>query len=247
MKIKYVFNWLVAALLLTSCATFADESAIRKRITAKFPKTTVDSINKMSFLGLYEVVLNGELYYTDADFNYLIDGSVIDVNSMANLTAKRHHELEMEQARKSAFPFEQLPLDLAFKKVKGDGSRKIAVFSDPDCPYCKRLEKDLAKIENVTIYTFLLPLEGLHPNAPTVARSVWCSEDKSKAWDDYMLRGVKPEAAGECENPVDEIGKFGQSKKINATPTLFFADGARVSGALPAEDIERTLKELQNK
>jgi thiol:disulfide interchange protein DsbC len=247
MKLQQIAKALPVAFLLLSCAALADEAAIRKRVASKFPKTTLDSVTKMPFLGLYEVILNGELYYTDGDFKFLIDGSVIDVNAMANLTSKRHKELEQEQAKKSTFPFDQLPLDLAFKKVKGSGARKIAVFSDPDCPYCKRLENALAKIDDVTIYVFLLPLEGLHPNAPAVARSIWCADDKVKAWDDYMQHGVKPENAADCSNPVEEIGKYGQTKKINATPTLFFADGARVSGALPAEDIERTLKALEKK
>jgi thiol:disulfide interchange protein DsbC len=237
----------MAVCLILSCTAFADEATIRKRAASKFPKSTIDSITKMPFLGLYEVILNGDLYYSDGEFKYLFDGSVIDLSAMANLTNARHKELEKEQSRKTPLSFDKLPLELAFKKVKGSGARKIAVFSDPDCPFCKRLEADLEKIDDVTIYIFLLPLEGLHPNAPAVARAIWCSADKVKAWDDYMQRDVKPEASGDCENPVEEIGKFGQSKRINATPTLFFADGARVSGALPADDIERTLKALEKK
>lgn len=229
---------LLALLAGTACA---DESTIRAEIAKKFPKANIDSISRTPHLGLYEVQVDGQIFYTDADFNYLIDGSIIDTKSMTNLTAARQREIEEARMKKLAFPFEQLPFDMAFKKVKGNGSRKIAIFSDPDCPFCKRLEQSIAKLDNVTIYTFLFPLEELHPKAPDVARAIWCSPDRAKAWDDYMLKGVAPKATGTCDNPVDKLVEYGKSKRITGTPTIFFADGKRVPGAIPLDQIEDLL------
>lgn len=234
----------LALLVLLTGAACADESTIRAELAKKFPKATVESVTKLP-IGLYEVVVDGELLYTNADFAFLIDGNVIDTRSMTNLTAARLQEIEEARLKKLAFPFEQLPLDLAFKKVKGDGSRKIAVFSDPDCPFCKRLEQSFTKLDNVTIYMFLFPLEQLHPKAPAISRAIWCSPDRVKAWDEYMLKGIVPKAAGTCDNPVDKIVEFGQSKRISGTPTLFFADGKRVPGAIPLEQVESLLAKAQ--
>jgi len=237
-----VFSTLV--LLLTGVAC-ADEASIRSEIAKKFPKANVDSVTRTPHLGLFEVVVDGQMFYADEDFKYLIDGSIIDTNSMTNVTAARQRDLEELKLRKLAFPFEQLPLDLAIKKVKGDGSRKIAVFSDPDCPFCKRLERDLEKVTDVTIYLFLYPIEQLHPKAPAVSRAIWCSGDRVKAWDEYMLKGVAPKAAGTCNNPVDKLVEFGRAKQITGTPTIFFADGKRVPGAIPADQIEVHLAKAQ--
>lgn len=241
MMIIRALTILLSSLLLIAGVACADEAAIRSEIAKKFPKANVESVTKTSHLGLYEVVVDGQVIYTDENFSYLIDGSIIETSSMTNVTAARQKELEESKLRKLAFPFEQLPFEMAFKKVKGDGSRKIAVFSDPDCPYCKRLEKSFTKLDNVTIYVFLYPLKELHPKATDVARAIWCSPDRVKAWDDYMLKGVAPKAAGTCENPVDKIVEFGQSKRISGTPTLFFADSKRVPGAIPIEQIEDIL------
>ena len=232
---------------LLSGAACADEASIRAEIAKKFPKANVESVTKTPHLGLWEVVVDGQMFYADEAFNYLIDGSIIDTNSMTNLTAARQRELEESKLKKLAFPFEQLPFDLAIKKVKGDGSRKIAVFSDPDCPFCKRLERDLEKVTDVTIYLFLYPIEQLHPKAPAVSRAIWCSGDRVKAWDEYMLKGVAPKAAGTCTNPVDKLVEFGKSKRISGTPTLFFADGKRVPGAIPVDQIEDHLAKAQPK
>ncbi len=227
--------------LLLSGVACADEASIRSEIAKKFPKASLDSVTKTPHLGLYEVVVDGQMFYADENFNYLIDGSIIDTKSMTNVTAARQRELEEVKLRKLAFPFEQLPFDMAIKKVKGDGSRKIAVFSDPDCPYCKRLERDLEKVTDVTIYLFLFPIEQLHPKAPAVSRAIWCSSDPVKAWDEYMLKGVAPKAAGTCTNPVDKLVEFGIAKRITGTPTIFFADGKRVPGAIPVDQIEDIL------
>jgi thiol:disulfide interchange protein DsbC len=142
--------------------------------------------------------------------------------------------------------FSTLPLDQAIKVVKGNGNRKIAVFSDPDCPYCKRLEKDeLSKIDNVTIYTFLYPLEQLHPDAGRKARAIWCAPDRNKAWENWILNGQLPNGATECETPLDKVAALGRKLGVNSTPTIFLPNGKRVQGALPAEELEKAIAEAR--
>jgi thiol:disulfide interchange protein DsbC len=229
-----------SALALLAGAARADEASIRAEFLKKYPQANVESITKTPYLGLYEMLVDGEVIYTDADFNYLIVGSLIETKTKTNLTDARQREIEDKKLKSLAFPFEQLPFDLAIKKVKGDGSRKVAVFSDPDCPFCRRLEKDLEKVSNATIYIFLFPIEQLHPKAPEMSRAIWCAPDRVKAWDEYMLKNVVPKSP-KCDSPVDKIVAYGQSKKINGTPTIFFSDGKRVPGAIPAERFEELL------
>lgn len=237
--LKRLLTLAAAAVLLAGQTAGADEASLRKAFAAKFPKAEVQSVTKLPYLGLYEIVVEGEVLYADENFEYLIDGSIISTKTMSNLTEQKKRKL-------SAIPFSELPLELAFKKVKGTGERKMAVFSDPDCPFCKRVEGDLAKLDNVTIYMFLYPIESLHPNAPEVSRRIWCSPDKVKAWDDYMLRGVAPGADGACQNPVDKIVEYGRKKGINGTPTLVFESGARVPGAISSAQIENYLSKKEN-
>ena len=221
--------------LLAGWAAHADEASIRKGLQAKFPQLEVQSVTKLPYLGLYEVVISNEILYADENFDYIIyDGNIIETKTDRNLTAERKRKLAM-------IPFNELPLELAFKRVKGKGERKMAIFSDPDCPYCRRIEGDLAKLDNVTIYTFLFPIDGLHPQASDKAKRIWCSPDKVKAWDDYLTKGVAPSAAPTCDNPVDKLVEFGTKRGINATPTLVFANGERVPGAISAQQIEKLL------
>jgi len=236
---KPLYILAAAAVLLASQAAGADEASVRKAFAAKFPKAEVQSVTKLPYLGLYEIVVEGELLYADENFDYLIDGNIISTKTMSNLTEQKKRKL-------SAIPFADLPFEYAFKKVKGNGERKMAVFSDPDCPFCKRVEGDLAKLDNVTIYMFLYPIESLHRNAPDVAKRIWCSPDKAKAWDDYLLRGIAPSAEASCQNPVDKIVDFGRKKGINGTPTLVFESGARVPGAISAAQIESYLSKKEN-
>ena len=223
-----------AALLSLATAAGANENAVRKAFAAKFPNMQLQDVTKLPFLGLYEVVVEGDILYADEKVDYIIDGNIISTQKMSNLTAERKRKL-------SAIPFDELPLDLAFKRVIGKGERKMAVFSDPDCPWCKRLEADLDKLENVTVYMFLYPLEQLHPKAPEISRKVWCSPDRVKAWDDYVKRKVMPTAGSDCPNPVDKIVEYGRKKSINGTPALVFASGERVGGYISAAEMEKRL------
>jgi thiol:disulfide interchange protein DsbC len=237
--LKRLLTLAAAAVLLAGQTAGADETSLRKAFAAKFPKAEVQSVTKLPYLGLYEIVVEGEVLYADENFEYLIDGNIIATQTMSNLTEQKKRKL-------SAISFSELPLEYAFKKVKGNGERKMAVFSDPDCPFCKRVEGDLAKLDNVTIYMFLYPIESLHPNAPDMSRRIWCSPDKNKAWDDYLLRGIAPTADGKCQNPVDKIVEYGRKKGINGTPTLVFESGARVPGAISAAQIENYLSKKEN-
>jgi len=237
--LKRAFLLAAAALLVAIGVARADEEAIRKAVQAKFPRATVQSVTKLPFLGLYEIVIENDVLYSDENFEYVIDGSIIQTQTGRNFTEERKRKL-------AAIPFEDLPLDLAFKRVKGKGERKMALFSDPDCPFCKRIEQDLAKLDNVTIYMFLYPIESLHPQAGDKAKRIWCSPDRVKAWEDYMNKGVVPTAAPTCDNPVDKLAKYGVQHHINATPTLVFPNGERIPGTISAAQIEKLLSTKSN-
>lgn len=231
---------LTVALLAAGVAAhaWADEASLKKAIEAAYPKMKVQSVTKTPFNGLYEVYLGGQIIYTDEKFSFLLaEGRLVDTKTRRDLTAERMDML-------TRVDFSALPLDKAVKVVKGNGSRKLAVFSDPDCPYCKKLEqKELIGIDDVTIYTFLLPLEGLHPDAPNKARAIWCAADRSKAWQDWILNNQLPKQASKCDTPLDEVMELARGLGISSTPTLVFTSGRRMPGAYPAKEIEKALTE----
>jgi len=227
---------LSAVCLLASGAAVANE-ALKKTLQAKVPQLKIESVAKSPLPGFYEVIADGNIFYVDEKGQFLIVADrVINLDSKKDILEERVNRL-------SAVRFDSLPLDLAFKKVKGNGKRRLAVFSDPDCPYCRRLEQDLTKLNDVTVYTFLLPIDQLHPAATEKARAVWCAPDRQKTWDDLMLNNVDPSGAKACENPVDKIVAFAQQKRINATPTMILGDGTRISGAKSAAELDRLLNE----
>lgn len=230
---------LIASIVTTSAC--ADEASLKKTIEATYPKVRVQSITKTPYSGLYEVFLDGQIIYTDEKLSFLIvEGRLIDPRNKRDITAERMDEL-------TKVDIASLPLDKAIKVVKGNGSRKLVVFSDPDCPYCKKLEqKDLLGMTDVTIYTFLYPLEELHPDAANKSRAIWCAQDKSKAWQDWMLNGQLPKSK-ECDAPIDELASLGRRLGITSTPTLIFANGKRVLGAYPAKEIEKLLDAASKK
>jgi thiol:disulfide interchange protein DsbC len=220
---------------MMAASAYADEASLKKAIEATYPKVRVQSITKTPFAGLYEVFLDGQIIYTDEKLNFLIvEGRLIDPKNKRDITAERMDEL-------TKVNFAALPLDKAIKVVKGNGSRKLVVFSDPDCPYCKKLEqKDLIGITDVTIYTFLYPLEELHPDAANKSRAIWCAQDKSKAWQEWMLNGQLPKSK-ECDAPIDDLTNLGRKLGITSTPTLIFENGKRLLGAYPTKEIEKLL------
>lgn len=230
---------LIAALSLLAGGPVLANEALKKTLQAKVPQLEIESVARSPLPGFYEVVANGSIFYADEKGQYLIVAErVLDLNAKKDILEERMNRL-------TGIRFDALPLDMAFKNVKGNGKRRLAVFSDPDCPYCRRLEQDLRKLDDVTVYTFLLPIEQLHPDATAKARAVWCSADRQKTWDELMLNNVTPTGTKACENPVDKIVAFAQQKRINATPTMFLADGTRVSGARSAGDLDRLLNEAE--
>ena len=209
-------------------------AAIRKALEEKFPGAEIRHVAKTDYLGLYEAMLDDTLVYTDAKAAYVFIGALYDTNTKQNLTEQRTRRL-------NRVAVDKLPYDLAFKRVKGDGSRTLVIFSDADCPFCHRLEKELAKLDNVTIWTFLFPIDQLHPDAARKSKQIWCAPDKVKAWDAFFASGKLPDNKGDCGDPVAKTQALGNSMKINATPTLIFADGTLIPGALPLPQLEREL------
>nr|WP_315464834.1 DsbC family protein [uncultured Rhodoferax sp.] len=231
---------LCLALATLSTGATAQEAAIRAAITQRVPQLkAIDEIRPSPMAGLYEIRVNGsEIYYSDAKGNYLIQGNLFDTKGQRNLTEERINKL-------TAIKFSALPLKDAFTIVRGNGSRKLAVFEDPNCGYCKRFERDLQKVDNVTIYMFLYPILG--QDSVDKSKAIWCSKDKLAAWQDWMLRDqAAPAAASMCDtSPLARNVEFGKTYRIQGTPTLIFENGNRVPGAIDASQIEKHLKEAK--
>ncbi len=229
---------LVSIALLSSLSTFAmaDEASVKKAVESAYPKFKVDKVTKTPYAGLYEVFMAGQIIYTDEKLTFLIaEGRLVDPKTKKDITGERLEEL-------TRIDFNSLPLDQAIKVVKGNGSRKLVVFSDVDCPYCKRLERnELANITDVTVYTFLYPIEQLHPDAANKSKLIWCANNRVKAWEDWILRDQLPSSAGNCEVPLEKVGQLAKRAGVTSTPTLIFADGKRMLGAQPYKEIERML------
>jgi thiol:disulfide interchange protein DsbC len=221
-----------------SGATSSELAAVKQIIEAKFPGTTVTNVGRSPYFGLYEAQFDDRIIYTDAKVSYVVVGSIYDADTKQNLTEARLRQL-------NRVAWDQLPLDLAIKKVKGNGARKLAIFSDADCPYCKRLESEMKTLDNVTIYTFLFPIAQLHPDAARKSALIWCAPDRAKAWDEWFASGKLPNNKGDCATPIAKTAQLGQKYRVNATPTLVFADGSMVPGALPLDQLESELKQAE--
>lgn len=212
----------------------ADEEALRKAIQPHFAGHNIDSLKKTPYLGLYEVVVGDEVFYTDEKADYFFFGHVIDTKTRVSMTNERIQEIKA--ARRVSL--DSLPLQHAIKIVKGDGKRKLAIYTDPNCPYCKQLEKELVNVTNITIYTLLYPVLN---GSMELSKKIWCSKNQIKAWDDFMLKGVAP-SGKDCETPLEALVKSGRENKVSGTPTLIFADGSIVGGMIPAAVIEEKLE-----
>lgn len=229
---------LLGALIGYSLLASAQEALIRKNLAERVPQLQkIDEVSKSAMPGLYEVRVNGtEILYTDAEGNFLVQGNLIDTRQRRNLTEERIDRL-------TAIAFDALPLKDAFTIVRGNGKRKLAVFEDPNCGYCKRFERDLQKINNVTVYLFLYPI--LSPDSTAKSKNIWCAKDQGKAWQDWMVHDKLP-AAASCDTAALERNlEIGQKHKIAGTPTLIFADSRRVPGALTTDQIEKMLSEVK--
>jgi len=231
----------IIAFSLAACAlgtTFAQEAAIRKNLAERLPNLSkIDEISKTPMNGLFEIRVNdSDIFYTDAEGNFLIQGNLIDTKSKRNLTEERTEKL-------NAVAFDSMPLKDAFTIVRGNGKRKMAVFEDPNCGYCKRFERDMQKVNDVTVYMFLYPI--LSPDSTDKSKSIWCAKDKGKTWQDLMVRDL-PVTKASCETAaIDRNLEFGRKHKITGTPTIFFADGSRVPGAINTAQIEKFLADAK--
>ena len=235
--VRPLFAALACLMFGMALSATAGEAEIRKNLAARIPQfAKIDEVTKAPIPGLYEVRVNGfEIFYTDEQGNYLLQGNLIDVKERKNLTEERVEKL-------SQVAFDKLPGKDAIKIVRGNGKRRLAVFADPNCGYCKQFERDLTKIDNVTIQLFLYPVLG--PDSVVKSRNIWCAKDKAKSWDDWMQRGVAP-AAAECDTTaLTRNREFGQKYNITGTPTLIFSDGTRAPGAIPAAQVEKQLAAL---
>ncbi|TEA77956.1 DsbC family protein [Allopusillimonas ginsengisoli] len=208
---------------------------VRGAFEKRFPEIDVAGVRETPFPGLYEIQLGTDVIYANAAVDYILQGSLIDAKRRADLTAARLEEL-------SKVSFSSLPLDLAVKQVKGDGSRVMAIFEDPNCGYCKQLHHTLKDVDNVTIYSFLFPI--LSPDSTIKARNVWCAKDQATTWAAWMTNGKKP-AEAQCETPIDKVLALGRKLMVQGTPAIFFSDGSRINGAVPLDVLNKKLNSLK--
>jgi thiol:disulfide interchange protein DsbC len=215
---------LLAALF--SAHALADEASVKRGVEARFEGVKIESVTRTPYAGVYEVLVGDAIFYTDEKVSFILKGDLIDARSQKNVTEERLQKL-------SAIKFEDLPLDIAIKQVRGNGKRVVAIFSDPFCPYCRSLDRALMREDDITIYTFLYPI--LRAESPDKARAIWCTPDRAKAYYDFMLSGKEPAPAASCSAPVDKWLALGQRVGVRATPTSFTTSGQRIMGARPDE------------
>jgi thiol:disulfide interchange protein DsbC len=228
----------LTCLILASTFSLAQDSNLKKILSERLPSLPkIEEISKTPMPGVFEIRVQGnEIFYADAKGDFLIQGALIDTKQKRNLTEERTEKL-------SAVPFDSLPLKFAITQVRGNGKRKLVVFSDPNCGYCKRFERDLQKIDNVTLYHLMYPVLG--EDSRLKSRNIACAKDRAKTWNDWMLQGITPPTVS-CDNHnIDAIVEFGRKNRINGTPTMFVADGTRVPGAIDAAQIEALLNAVK--
>lgn len=228
---------LLALAATLALPALAQEAVIRKNLAERLPDfPKIDEITKTPIPGLWELRIGSELFYSDEQGNHIVQGTLFDTKAKVNLTDKRIAKL-------TAIDFDQLPLKDAMVVKQGTGARKMAVFADPNCGYCKRFERDLLTVKDVTVYTFLYPVLG--PDSNDKSRSIWCSKDAQKTWRAWMIDGATPaKVTGSCDTAaIERNSAFGRKYRINGTPAIFFEDGQRVPGAMPAADVEKRLAE----
>lgn len=232
---------LALAGLFLAFPSLANEAAVKKAVEPVLQEVfgeniKAESVRKTGVLGLYEITVGGEIIYSDEKGQYLFLGNILDTKAKKNLTEERKNKL-------AQIKFSDLPLDLAIKQVKGNGKRVLATFEDPNCGYCKRLAKELQNVDNVTIYTFLYPI--LSPDSTEKSKAIWCSGDRVKAWNDYMVNHVAPTGTKCDTSAIDKTVEFGRKLNIRGTPTLFLADGNRLPGFVPTAKLEELLNAVK--
>lgn len=212
-------------------AARAQAEAVKTAFEMEFPGIVLDEVRPTRFAGIYELRIGSDLLYTNQAVEYVLQGSLIDAQNKEDVTATRLEEL-------SRVSFDSMPLGSAIKQVKGDGSRKMVVFEDPNCGYCKRLHQTLESMDNYTVYTLLFPI--LSPDSTVKARNIWCAADRVQAWRNQMLKSEAP-ANADCETPIEANLELGRKLLVRGTPAIVFEDGSRVNGALPRDQLEERL------
>lgn len=215
---------LLLAFLLPNLAFADPDPAMMSKLQAMYPKTKISQVSTTAVPGITEVVMGQNIAYVNESGRYFLFGRLYDMKEQKDLTQARLEDVQKADVK-------DIDTSLAIRMVQGDGSRSIYVFSDPECPYCKQLDISLSKLDNVTIYLFLLPLESIHPKSREKAIAIWCSKDRAIAWNDYMTKGVYTKSPVKCDNPIDKIGTLAMALGINGTPTLISSDGRKMSGA----------------
>jgi thiol:disulfide interchange protein DsbC len=239
--IRHLLALCCAAALLVGTAAWAQDAVIRKNLAERLPQfPKIDEISKTPIPGLFEVRIGNEILYSDEQGNYLIQGNLIDTKTRADLTEARLSKL-------SAIDFASLPLKDAVVIKQGNGTRRLAVFGDPNCGYCKRFERDLASLQDVTIYTFLYPILG--PDSTAKSKDIWCAKDSGKTWRAWMVDGVTPpKSTAGCDSAALERNvELGKKHRVQGTPAVVFEDGTRVPGAMPLERLEKNLAAASKK
>jgi len=236
-----MFNRIVLAMfagLLLPLTAQADEADVRKAFQVKFPAMKIESITRMPFQGLYEVIFDGQIVYTDEKLSYLMSGNLFDLRGQQerNLTSARRDQVAAGALLKAQAN--------AIKRVRGNGKRVVYTFEDPNCGYCKELQKELNKMTDIVVYTFLLPI--LSPDSVEKAKAVWCSKDRAKAWDDLMNKAtLSANAVKTCATPLEENQLLAQRFGVRGTPAVYLANGQQVGGFLPADKLEQALAAVQ--
>jgi thiol:disulfide interchange protein DsbC len=237
MKIPAFSSSLALAIALAIPAHAQQEERIKAEVKKNAPEASVESVRKITYGNLYELVVGGDIYYTDDTGSFIIGGPLIDLKTKTNVT-----ELRMRQV--NAVKWSELPLDDAIKISRGNGSRKIAIFEDPNCGYCKRFERDLLGVTDITVYVFLYPI--LAADSVEKSKAVWCNVDKGKAWLDHMTKDAQITGETKCVTPIDKNLALGRAKHVAGTPTIIFENGERVPGAMTLADFEKKLAESKN-
>ncbi|MBU3581175.1 DsbC family protein [Polynucleobacter sp. AP-Capit-er-40B-B4] len=236
-KFLSAIAFMSAALLCAGAAHAQPEQQIKTELQKKLgANAKVKSVSPAPVSGLYEVLVGNDIFYTDSSGKYLIQGEIIELATGKNVTEQRQADL-------NRIKWSDLTPANAIKNVRGNGSRQLAVFSDPNCGYCKRLEKSLQQLDNVTIYTYLIPI--LSPDSAQKSKQIWCSADPYKAYMDWMVNGVAPSGKSDCSTPLDKNMAFAKTYGVTGTPTLFFTDGSRFPGAVQITDIEKKFNSLK--
>jgi thiol:disulfide interchange protein DsbC len=231
--LKWIAVCALALAGLVATTVRADEASVRQALQSKFPKMSLESVARTPFPGVYELVFDGQVFYTDEKGSYLFSGNLLDIRSgqPRNLTQEANARLAAAALSKST--------DQAVKRVKGNGKRVIYTFEDPNCGYCKELQKELAKVNDVTIYTFLWAI--LSPDSVEKSKAIWCAKDRGRAWDDVMLKGSVPAGKRDCDTPLEKNAALAQRFGLRGTPAVYIANGQQIGGYVPADKIEAAL------